>query len=212
MDSRSRATEKQAMKHEISTALRMTAITLVVTGLLYPLAVTGVASAMFPAQARGSLIRSGGRVVGSALIGQRFDHPAYFQGRPSAAGASGYDAAGSTGSNLGPTSKALRERVVAEIARLKRDNPGAPGAVPIELVTTSGSGLDPDLSPAAARWQIPRVARRRRLDPAKLEALVARRTQPRALGLLGEPRVNVLQLNLELDRLFGPPPAGLSTP
>ena len=190
---------------EVSAALRMTLVTLALTGFLYPLAVTGLAGLIFPVQAQGSLLRAKGRVVGSELIGQRFAKPGYFQGRPSAAGSSGYDGMASGGSNLGPTSKVLRDRVAAEVERMRLANPGAPGLVPIELVTASGSGLDPDLSPKAARWQVPRIASARSVPPEAIEALIVRHIEPRTLGFLGEPRVNVLQLNLDLDHGFGKP-------
>ena len=196
------------MPQEIMVALRMTVATLVLTGLAYPLAVTGLAQVLFPARANGSLIAVPERVVGSELIGQRFQKPAYFQGRPSAAGALGYDATASSGSNLGPTSKALREWIEAEVARLRSANPGAPGPVPIELVTASGSGLDPHLSPGAARWQAPRVASARGVAVADIEAIVESHVEGRTFGLLGEPRVNVLVLNLDLDKRFGRPSAG----
>jgi K+-transporting ATPase ATPase C chain len=193
------------MKREIVVALRMTVASLLLTGLAYPLAVTGLAQALMPGRANGSLVRAGGRVVGSELIGQRFTNPAYFASRPSAAGSSGYDAAASGGSNLGPTSARLRDRVQADRQRLMQENPQAPGPVPIDLVTTSGSGLDPHISPGAAFWQAPRVAAARHAPLAEVDALVARRIEGRVLGLLGEPRVNVLLLNLDLDRRFGPP-------
>jgi len=191
------------MKTEILVALRMTVVTLVLTGLAYPLAIMGIAQVAFPHEANGSLVTSGGRVVGSELIGQGFQSPAYFRPRPSAAGADGYDAAASSGSNLGPTSRKLRDRVAADVARLRVENPQAPSAVPVELVTTSASGLDPQLSPEAARWQVPRVAAARGVAPGDVQALLDARTEPRTFGLLGEPRVNVLMLNLDLDLRFG---------
>ena len=193
------------MKKELVIALRMTVATLVLTGLVYPLAVTGLAQVLFPWRANGSVVSAQGRVVGSELIGQGFESPAYFQSRPSAAGATGYDAANSAGSNLGPTSQKLRDRVAADVARLRNENPQAPAEVPIELVTTSASGFDPHLSPAAARWQIARVAAARGVPVGDVSALVDARTEERTFGFLGEPRVNVLLLNLELDARFGPP-------
>jgi K+-transporting ATPase ATPase C chain len=199
------------VKQELSTALRMTLVTLLLTGLAYPLLMTGLAQALFPDQANGSLLRRDGQVVGSALLAQGFTNPAYFQPRPSAAGA-GYDAAASSGSNLGPTSQKLRDRVAADVLRLKTENPQAPGPPPAELVTASGSGLDPHLSPEAARWQAARVAAARKLSVAEVESLVSLRTEARPLGFLGEPVVNVLLLNLDLDQRFGRPggkvPAG----
>jgi len=196
------------MKTELGVALRMTLVTLVLTGLGYPVLITGLAQLFFPSRANGSLVEIDGRVVGSELIGQGFGRPDYFQPRPSAAGADGYDATASSGSNLGPTSRKLRERVAADVARLSGENPAAPGPVPIELVTTSGSGLDPHVSPEAARWQIPRVAAARGLSVADVEALVAIRVEGPTFGFLGEPRVNVLLLNLDLDRRFGRPRGG----
>jgi len=193
------------MKKDLIVALRMTVATLVLTGLAYPLIVTGVAQVLFPWRANGSLVSADGRVVGSELIGQRFKSPAYFQSRPSAAGADGWDAAASSGSNLGPTSRKLRDRVAADVARLRDENPQAAAVVPIELVTTSASGLDPHLSPAAAAWQVPRVAAARGVAVGDVQSLVEARTEPRTFGLLGDPRVNVLLLNLDLDRRFGRP-------
>jgi K+-transporting ATPase ATPase C chain len=191
------------MMREILIALRMTVVTLVLTGLVYPLVVTGVAQAMFPARAAGSFLRDAeGRVVGSELIAQAFTSPRYFQPRPSAAG-SGYDATSSGGSNLGPTSRKLRDRVVADVQRLQNENPEATGPVPAELVTASASGLDPHLSPEAARWQVARVARARGRSPAEVQSLVEAAVEGRTFGFLGEPTVNVLRLNLALDRQFG---------
>jgi K+-transporting ATPase ATPase C chain len=193
------------MAREVIIALRMTVVTLVLTGVAYPLAVTAVAQVLFPRQADGSLVTVEGRVVGSELIGQSFQNPAYFQGRPSAAGTDGYDAAASSGSNLGPTSAKLRDRVAADLDRLRQENPNSPGPVPVELVTASGSGLDPHISPDAARWQIPRVAAARHVSVADIEAALERRVEPRTAGFLGEPRVNVLLLNLDLDQRSGAP-------
>jgi K+-transporting ATPase ATPase C chain len=187
------------------TDLRRAAVALavftVLVGLAYPLLLLGIGQAAFGHRADGSLVRADGRVVGSSLIGQAFDAPRYFWGRPSAAG-DGYDAGASGASNLGPTSRALADVVQQRIDALLAADPGATVAdIPAELVTASGSGLDPDISPAAARFQIARVAAARGLDPARLRDLVRRHTQGRALGFLGEPRVNVLQLNLALDAL-----------
>jgi K+-transporting ATPase ATPase C chain len=190
---------------EIAVALRMTLATLVLTGLAYPLLVTALARMTMPWRAAGSFVEAGGRVVGSELIGQGFRSPAYFQPRPSAAGAGGYDAAASSGSNLGPTSEALRERMAAGIERLRAENPHARGAVPAGLITASASGLDPHLSPEDALWQVPRVAEARGAAVGDVEALVEAHVEGPDLGIFGERRVNVLLLNLDLDRRFGRP-------
>jgi K+-transporting ATPase ATPase C chain len=193
------------MRKELIVALRVTLVTLVLTGFIYPFAMTGAAQVLFHDRANGSLARDEkGNVVGSELIGQGFALPAYLQGRPSAAG-NGYDATASSGSNLGPTSKKLRDRVAADIDRLHKENPDAPRIIPSELLTTSASGLDPDLSPAAAYWQVPRIAKARQLDPERVRAVIDSRLQGRDLGVFGEPRVNVLAVNLALDQQFGRP-------
>ncbi len=175
----------------------MTLATTVLLGIVYPLMVTGLAQWFFPRQANGELIHEHGELIGSKLIGQPFTSPEYFYSRPSAAGAAGYDASASGGSNLGPTNKVLIDRVASQVAALEKDNPGVP--VPIDLVTTSGSGLDPDISPAAAEFQVPRIARERGMSQTDLRVLVSRHTEARQFGFLGEPRVNVLELNLDLD-------------
>jgi len=194
------------MRKEILIALRATLVTLILTGILYPLATTGAAEALFGERANGSLAHNeAGQVVGSELIGQAFASPAYLQGRPSAAGNNGYDATSSSGSNFGTTSKKLRDRAAADVARLQKDNPAAPLPIPDTLVTASASGLDPDLSPEAALWQAPRIARARNVAEDRIRAVIENRTQGRDLGFLGEPRVNVLELNLALDQQFGRP-------
>jgi len=190
------------MKRELMIAIRMTVVTLLLTGFIYPIVLTGIAQAVFPHQAGGSVVSAGGRDVGSELIGQTFSGSKYFHGRPSAAG-SGYDATASTGSNLGPTSKKLHDRVAADAESLQAQNALAPGPVPVELVTASGSGLDPHVSVAAAQWQVPRVAQARGMPLAAIESLIRRHVERRTFGFLGEPRVNVLLLNLALDRQLG---------
>ena len=189
------------MRTFIST-LALTLLLTVITGLAYPLAVCGLAEAIFPAQARGSLIVQGDKIVGSSLIGQNFSSARYFQGRPSAAGDKGYDAASSGGSNLGPTNKALLDAVRPRLKNFVESNPGtAAQQVPIDIVTTSASGLDPEISPAAADLQVARVARVRALSEDQVRRLIAENTRPRTAGIFGEPGVNVLLLNLALDRI-----------
>jgi K+-transporting ATPase ATPase C chain len=186
------------MKQNLRIAIIMTLVTTVLFGLLYPLAVTGLGQLFFPAQANGGLITNGSQVLGSHLIGQPFSSPAYFHSRPSAAG-NGYDAGSSGASNFGPTNHQLIDRVKADVEKLQAEHPGTP--IPVDLVTSSGSGLDPDISPAAAEFQIPRIARERGMNAADVRALVAKHTLGRQFGVLGEPRVNVLELNLDLDAI-----------
>jgi K+-transporting ATPase ATPase C chain len=185
------------MKKNILIAIWMTLATTVLLGIVYPIVVTGLAQILFPRQANGELIRANGKIVGSQLIGQPFTSRGYFYSRPSAAGAAGYDPTASGGSNLGPTNKSLLDRVSAQVNTLQPENPNAP--IPADLVTTSGSGLDPDISPAAAEFQVPRVARERGISEDEVRALVKKHTQGRQLGFLGEPHVNVLELNLDLN-------------
>jgi K+-transporting ATPase ATPase C chain len=180
-------------------AIKATLVLTLVTGVVYPLLVTGLAKALFRHQADGSLIQANGRTIGSELIGQRFTKPEYFHGRPSAAGNDGYDGAASSGSNLGPTNQKLADRVKADVQKFRAENPAYTGPIPADLVTASGSGLDPDISPASAEAQVARVAAARGTNVDSIRQIVAANTAGRQLGILGEPRVNVLKLNLALD-------------
>ena len=187
------------MKKNLMISVLMTIATTILLGIIYPLAVTGLAQLFFNDKANGQLIVQNGKVVGSRIIGQAFVGPAYFHSRPSAAG-NGYDAANSNGSQLGPTNQHLIDRVKSDVAANQAGNPSQP--VPVDLVTTSASGLDPDISPAGAEFQVPRVAKQRGISEDQVRELIQQHTQPRQLSLLGEPRVNVLELNLELDTRF----------
>ena len=188
------------MIRHLGTSVRVTIVSVIMLGLIYPLAMTGIAQALFPRQANGSLVTVNGKVVGSSIIGQLWTKPQYFHGRPSAAG-KGYDPTSTGGTNLGPTSKKLIAATKATIAALQKENPNSAGAPPMDLVTSSASGIDPDISPEAAYWQAPRVAKARGTSVSAVNALVAQHVQGRTFGFLGEPHVNVLELNLALDGL-----------
>jgi K+-transporting ATPase ATPase C chain len=190
------------MLQQLLPALRITLVMTVLTGLIYPLAVTGLCQALFHDKANGSLITLNDQVVGSSLIGQNFTKARYFQPRPSAAGNDGYDPTASGGSNLGPTNQKLIDRVKASVEKFRKENPTFKGPLPADLVTTSGSGLDPHISPASAAAQVQRVARARGISPDQLQSIVDEHTESRDLGFLGEPRVNVLLLNLALDQQY----------
>lgn len=192
------------MLNHLMPAVRVTLVLTVLTGALYPALVTGLAKAIFPHQANGSLIEVNGKVIGSELIGQKFTKSEYFQGRPSAAG-DGYDASNSGGTNLGPTSQKLADRIKADAEKFRKENPDFNGPIPSDLLTTSASGFDPDLSPASALAQAPRVAKARGVSREAVESLVMTHIEGRQLGFLGEPRVNVLKLNLDLDHLHPMP-------
>jgi K+-transporting ATPase ATPase C chain len=185
---------------QVKIAILATITLTILFGLAYPLVFTGLAQVLFPHQANGSLVTVNGKVVGSELIGQTFTKPEYFHGRPSAAGKDGYDAANSSGSNLGPTNKALIDRVKADAQKFRAENPTYTGPIPADLLTSSGSGLDPHISPASAEAQVARVAQARGITPDRISELVARHTEGRQWGVFGEPRVNVLLLNIDLDQ------------
>ncbi|MGB6478590.1 MAG: potassium-transporting ATPase subunit KdpC [Candidatus Sulfotelmatobacter sp.] len=191
------------MKKNLITAVLMTVVTTILFGLFFPFVITGLAQVLFPRQANGELVTRNGKVVGSHLIGQSFSSPGYFHSRASSAG-TGYDASNSGGSNLGPINQSLIARVQADAERLQAENPGA--EIPMDLLTTSGSGLDPDISPEAAEFQVPRIAKERRISEEVVREVVRKHTESRQFGFLGEPRVNVLELNLTLDEI-SPKPA-----
>ena len=190
------------MWSQLSPGLRINIFLTILLGVIYPLAITGICQVVFPHQANGSLITQGDKVIGSELIGQNFTKPEYFQPRPSAAGNDGYDATASAASNYGPTNQKLVDRVKASVEKFRKENPDYQGPIPADLLTSSGSGLDPDLSPDSARVQVARVARSRGISADQLNQLVEQNIQSPDLGVLGEPRVNVLKLNLALDRQF----------
>jgi len=190
------------MRHHIAPAFRLMLVLTVLTGLVYPGVVTAICQIIFPRQANGSMLKVDGKEIGSALIGQNFARPEYFHPRPSAAGNDGYDATASTGSNYGPTSQKLIDRVKASVEQFRRENPDYTGPVPADLLTASGSGLDPDISPGSAEAQAARVAKARGVSLEEVKQLITRNTKGPDLGFLGEPRVNVLELNLDLDRQF----------
>jgi K+-transporting ATPase ATPase C chain len=190
------------MWEQILPGLRIKVFMTILLGVVYPLAITGISQVVFPYRANGSLVTSGDKVVGSELIGQNFTKPEYFQPRPSAAGTDGYDATASSGSNLGATSKKLVDRVKGAVEKFRKENPGYQGPIPADLVTASASGLDPHISPASAHAQAPRIAKARGMRTEQIESMVAQYTEPPDLGLVGEPRVNVLNLNLALDKQF----------
>jgi len=190
------------MWEQILPGLRIKIVMTILLGVVYPLAITGICQVFFPHQANGSLITAGGKVIGSELIGQNFTKPEYFQPRPSAAGSDGYDATSSGGSNYGPTNQKLIDRVKASVEKFRKENPDYQGPIPADLLTASASGLDPHISPASAEAQAPRVAKARGVAVERVNQLMAQFTERPDLGILGEPRVNVLMLNLELDRTF----------
>ena len=190
------------MRHQIAPAFRLMLVLTVLTGLIYPGVVTGFCQVLFRWQANGSMLSVGGREIGSALIGQNFTKPEYFHPRPSAAGNDGYDATASTGSNYGPTNQKLFDRVKSAVEQFRKENPDYTGPIPADLLTASASGLDPDISPASAEAQAPRVAKARGIDLHQVEGLISENTKVADLGFLGEPRVNVLELNLKLDEAF----------
>lgn len=189
-------TEPSLFAANLRISILITLTTTIIFGLLYPLAVTAISQLLFPHQANGSLVTKNGQVVGSELLGQSFSGPGYFHSRPSAAG-TGYDASQSSGSNLAPTNHQLLDRLKSDMQKLQAENPGAP--IPVDLITSSGSGLDPEISPAAAEFQVARIGRERHIDASAVRALIAKHTLPRQFGFLGEPRVRILELNLDLD-------------